>query len=63
MTDDAGTERAAQEYLAGKLSQQHQQAEDELNRQAAAALALTVWKQASNTVYANAVAAAAVTGL
>lgn len=62
MTDDAGTERAAQEYLAGKLSQQHQQAEDELNRQAAAALAL-IWKQASNTVYANAVAAAAVTGL
>jgi hypothetical protein len=53
MTDNHGTERAAQEYLAVKLSQEHQEAEDELNRQAAAALALPVWKRVSNAVYAK----------
>jgi hypothetical protein len=53
MADDHGTERAAQEYLAAKLSQEHQQAEDQLNQQAAAALALTVWKRVSNAVYAK----------
>jgi hypothetical protein len=53
MADDHGTKRAAQEYMAAKLSEEHQQIEDELNRQTAASRALAVWKQVSDTVSAK----------
>ena len=53
MAEDHGTKRAAQEYLAAKLSEEHQQIEDELNRQTAASRALAVWKQVSDTVSAK----------
>jgi hypothetical protein len=50
---DQSTERAAQEYLAVKLSQEQQQIEDRLNREAARSLALVVWKRLAKTVFAK----------
>jgi hypothetical protein len=51
--DDHLTKRSAQEYLANKLSEEVQQNEDRLNREAAAALALTVWKRVTDTVFSK----------
>jgi len=50
---DQSTERAAQEYLAVKLSQEQQQLEDQLNHQAAKSLALVAWRRLAKTVFAK----------
>ena len=42
---DENTKRAAQEYLATKLSEEHQLVENKLNREAAMALAPAVWEK------------------
>jgi hypothetical protein len=47
---DEGTNRAAQEYLAAKLSQEGQSYEDKLNLETAIALAPAVWKKIADTV-------------
>jgi hypothetical protein len=50
---DRSTKRAAQEYLAAKLSDEEQRAEDQLNLQAAISLAPAVWKRVADTVIAQ----------
>jgi hypothetical protein len=47
---DESTKRAAQEYLAAKLSEEGQSHEDKLNLEAAIALSLVVWKRVADTV-------------
>jgi len=47
---DESTKRAAQEYLAAKLSEEGQSFEDKANREAAISLAQTVWKSVVQTV-------------
>lgn len=47
---DEGTKRAAQEYLAAKLSEQGQSYEDKHNLEAAIAHAPAVWKEVVDTV-------------
>jgi hypothetical protein len=47
---DEGVKRAAQEYLAERLSEKGLTAEETLNREAAVALAPTVWKRFAETV-------------
>jgi hypothetical protein len=50
---DRSTKRAAQEYLAAKLSDEEQRAEDQLNLQAAISLAPAVWKRVADAVIAQ----------
>jgi hypothetical protein len=50
---DESAKRAAQEYLAGKLSAEGQRHEDKLNREAAEKLGPAVWKTVANTVLAQ----------
>jgi hypothetical protein len=50
---DESTKRAAQEYLAAKLSKEGQSHEDKLNREAAERLAPAVWKKVADTVIAK----------
>ena len=50
---DESTKRAAQEYLAGKLSDEGQIYEDQLNKAAAIALAPAVWKRVTDTIIAK----------
>ena len=50
---DEGTKRAAQEYLAAKLSKEGQSQEDKLNQEAAEKLAPSVWKRVADTVIAK----------
>jgi hypothetical protein len=50
---DESTKRAAQEYLAAKLSREGQSHEDKLNRETAERLAPAVWKQVADTVIAK----------
>ena len=55
-TNDMGDEsakRAAQEYLAGKLSAEGQRHESQLNREAAEKLGPAVWKTVADTVIAQ----------
>ena len=47
---DESTKRAAQEYLAAKLSEEGQQYEDKLNTEAAIALAPAVWNRVAEAV-------------
>jgi hypothetical protein len=47
---DESTKRAAQEYLAARLTEEGQSHEDKLNREAAIALAPRVWKRVTETV-------------
>jgi hypothetical protein len=47
---DEGTKRAAEEYLAARLSEESQNNEAELNRVAAVALGPTVWNRVANNV-------------
>ena len=47
---DEGAKRAAEEYLAAKLSEEGQNREALLNREAAMALGFTVWKRLADTV-------------
>jgi hypothetical protein len=49
MTDQS-TKRAAQEYLAAKLSEDEERSEYQLNLQAAVQLAPAVWKRVADTV-------------
>lgn len=42
--------RAAEEYLAARLSEEQKKSEEQLNREAAIALGLTVWKRLAETV-------------
>lgn len=48
---DPSTQRAAQEYLAAKLSEEAQESEYQLNLEAAIALAPVVWKRVTETVF------------
>lgn len=50
---DDNTRRAAQEYLATKISEERQLEENKLNAAAAAALAPAVWKKFADTVTAK----------
>ncbi len=50
---DESAKRAAQEYLAGKLSAEGQRHEDKLNREAAEKLGAAVWKTVADTVIAQ----------
>ena len=50
---DESTKRAAQEYLAAKLSKEGQSYEDGLNRETAEKLAPGVWKRVADTVIAK----------
>src|SRR6266436_1507625 len=50
---DESTKRAAQEYLAARLSKEGQSYEDGLNREAAEKLAPGVWKRVADTVIAK----------
>jgi len=50
---DESAKRAAQEYLAGKLSAEGQRHEDKLNREAAEKLGPAVWKTVADTVLAQ----------
>ena len=50
---DENTKRAAQEYLATKMTEERQLEENKLNREAAAALAPAVWKRFADTVLAK----------
>jgi hypothetical protein len=50
---DESTKRAAEEYLAAKLSEEGQLQEDKLNREAASALAPAVWSSVGETVKAK----------
>jgi hypothetical protein len=50
---DESTKRAAQEYLAAKLSKEGQSYEDGLNREAAEKLAPGVWKRVADMVIAK----------
>lgn len=50
---DENTKRAAQEYLATKMTVERQLEENKLNREAATALAPTVWKRFADTVLAK----------
>jgi hypothetical protein len=59
---DESTKRAAQEYLAAKLSEEGQQYEDKLNAEAAIKLAPAVWKSVVETVIEKCNAWNAVTG-
>ena len=47
---DESTKRAAQEYLAAKLSREGQSYEDKMNQEAAEKLAPAVWKNVANTI-------------
>jgi hypothetical protein len=47
---DEGTKRAAEEYLAAKLSEEGQNHEAQLNRDAAMTLGFTVWQRLADTV-------------
>lgn len=47
---DESTQRAAQEYLAEKVSKEGQSYEDKLNRETAEKLGPGVWKQVAETV-------------
>ncbi len=47
---DEGAKRAAEEYLAAKLSEEGQNHEAQLNREAAMSLGFTVWKRLADTV-------------
>ncbi len=50
---DESAKRAAQEYLAAKLSEEGQSYEDKLNLEAAIALGPKVWKKLADTVITN----------
>jgi len=50
---DESTKRAAQEYLAARLSEEGQSYEDRMNLEAAVALAPAVWKKVADTVMAK----------
>jgi hypothetical protein len=50
---DESTKRAAQEYLAARLSEEGQSYEEKLNMEAAVALAPAVWKSFADTVIAK----------
>jgi hypothetical protein len=50
---DESAKRAAQEYLAAKLSEEGQRYEDKVNLEAAIALGPRVWKRLSDTVLAH----------
>ena len=50
---DESAKRAAQEYLAGKLSAEGQRHEDKLNREVAEKLGPAVWKRVADTVIAQ----------
>jgi hypothetical protein len=50
---DESAKRAAQEYLAGKLSAEGPRHEDKLNREAAEKLGPAVWKTVADTVLAQ----------
>jgi hypothetical protein len=50
---DESAKRAAEEYLAAKLSAETQSVEDKLNREAAERLAASVWKYVADTVMAK----------
>jgi len=50
---DENTKRAAQEYLATKMTVERQLEENKLNREAAVALAPAVWKRFADTVLAK----------
>jgi hypothetical protein len=59
---DESTKRAAQEYLAARLTEEGQTHEDKLNREAAVSLAPRVWKKVTETVIAKCTEWNAVTG-
>jgi hypothetical protein len=50
---DESAKRAAEEYLAAKLSAETQSEENKLNREAAERLATSVWKRMADTVAAR----------
>jgi hypothetical protein len=50
---DESTKRAAQEYLASRLSEEGQSYEDQLNRETAISLAPAVWRQFTGTIIAK----------
>jgi hypothetical protein len=50
---DEGAKRAAEEYLAAKLSEDSQNLEAQRNREAAMTLGFTVWKRLADTVNAQ----------
>jgi hypothetical protein len=50
---DESAKRAAEEYLAAKLSAETQSEESKLNREAAERLAASVWKHVADTVMAK----------
>jgi hypothetical protein len=47
---DEGAKRAAEEYLAAKLTEESQSLEAQRNREAAMSLGFTVWKRLADTV-------------
>jgi hypothetical protein len=50
---DESAKRAAQEFLAAKLSEEGQRYENKVNLEAAIALGPKVWKKLADTVIAN----------
>ncbi|MGC1617151.1 MAG: hypothetical protein WA765_01550 [Candidatus Acidiferrum sp.] len=50
---DENTRQAAQEFLAEKLAEENQRNEDKLNKEAAAALSLQVWKRFRDAIFAQ----------
>ena len=50
---DESTKRAAQEYLAAKLSKESQTYEDQMNQETAEKLAPAVWKNVASTIIAK----------
>ncbi len=50
---DESAKRAAEEYLAGKLSEESQNYEEQQNREAAVKLGPTVWNRLAETVFAQ----------
>ena len=50
---DESTRQAAQEFLAEKLAEENQRNEDKLNKEAAAALSLQVWKRFRDAIFAQ----------
>lgn len=50
---DESAKRAAEEFLAARISEENQASEDQQNREAAIKLGPTVWKRLADTVFAQ----------
>ncbi|MHB8501139.1 MAG: hypothetical protein ACYDCG_19810 [Candidatus Acidiferrales bacterium] len=50
---DESTRQAAQEFLAARLTEEGQKLEDKLNKEAAVALSLQVWKRFLDAIFAQ----------